>query len=150
MAEQPSLHLEAVGIACEAAILADDAVAGDDDRNRIEAIGVAYGAGGIVMVDYVCDIAVCPCTAVWDEFDHLPDFLVKIRGIAKVELEVKFLECSCEVGGELLGAGFQAFWYVALFAMGIFRTKTDAADAFVGSFEVDRTYWGRDDRVIGH
>jgi hypothetical protein len=28
--------------------------------------------------------------------------------------------------------------------------KTDTADAFFRSFEVDRTYWGRDDRVIGH
>jgi len=150
MTQQPSLHLEAVGIAGEAAVLADDAVAGDDDRNRIEAIGVAYSAGGIVMVDHISDVGVGPCTAIWDESDHLPDFLVKIRGIAKIKFEVKFLECSCEVGGQLLGAGFQAFGYFALLAVGVFRSETDAADAFVGSFEVDRTYWGRDDRVIGH
>ena len=32
MAQQPSLHLKAVGISGEAAVLADDAVTRDDDR----------------------------------------------------------------------------------------------------------------------
>ena len=150
MAQQPSFHLEAIGISCETAVLADDAVAGNDDRNRIEAVSVAYGAGGIVMVDYISDVGVGPCTAIWDESDHLPDFLMEIGGIAEIEFEVKFLECAGKVGGELSGAILQALRYFALFAMGIFRAKTDAADAFVRSFEVDRTYWGRDDRVIGH
>lgn len=150
MAQQPPLHLEAIGIAGEAAVLADDAVAGDDDRQRIEPISVAYSAGSVVMVDHICDIAIGPCTAIWDEFDHLPDFLVEIGSVAKIEFEIKFLERAGKVGGELCGAILQALRYFALFAVGIFGAKTDAADAFVRSFEVDRTYWGRDDRVIGH
>src|SRR3954452_15193440 len=43
--EQLALHVEATRVARELARRADDAVAGNDDRDRVDRVGLADGAG---------------------------------------------------------------------------------------------------------
>src|SRR4051794_6304810 len=43
--EQLALHVEAAGVARELAGRADDAMAGDDDADRVHGVGAADGAG---------------------------------------------------------------------------------------------------------
>ena len=150
MAKEPSFHFQTVDISGEAAVFADDAVAWDDDRKGIEAIGVAYSPDGIVMIDDICDVCVGPGAAVGDQFDHFPDFDVELRSIAKIQFQIEFLECAGKISGKLVRAVLQTGWDFALFAVGIFRPEADAADAFVRSFNINGADRGWDDRMLYH
>src|SRR4051812_39643725 len=49
--QEPALAREAAGVAGERAVGADDAVAGDDDADRVQVIGEADGPGAIWVAD---------------------------------------------------------------------------------------------------
>ena len=52
MREQPTLAMQAAAITGEALVRADDAMAGQDDRDRIGAVGGADGAHGFRQADF--------------------------------------------------------------------------------------------------
>jgi chromosomal replication initiation ATPase DnaA len=86
VAKEPSFHFQAIYITGEAAVFANDAVARDDDRKRIEAIGMTYRSYGIVVIDDIGYIRIGPGATIRYELNHLPDFFVEVRCITKIKL----------------------------------------------------------------
>ena len=76
--EQPFLAVEAGGVAGQAAVGADDAMAGHDDRDRVVAHGAADRLGGHPVAASVGgqpggNLAVCHRGSVRDLLKNLPD-----------------------------------------------------------------------------
>ena len=78
--EQELLALQPAGVAGEGAVGADDAVARDDDRDRVAAVGQADRArGGVGAAEAVRDLAVRRGLAVADLAQLAPDPLLERR-----------------------------------------------------------------------
>mgnify|MGYP001643793670 FL=1 len=103
--ERQELHLlvDAVGVACETAACADDAVAGDDDGDGVVRDGAADGVGGFFHADAAGDFAVGYRFAVGDREQDVPDFLTKRCGfrcerrqkVGLLPAEVKVEPAAC-------------------------------------------------------
>src|SRR3954470_12676016 len=70
--EQPALHIQAAGVAGELAGRADDAVAGDDDADRVQDVGAADRAGEAGVAELARDLAVGDGLAVRDLDQRVP------------------------------------------------------------------------------
>ena len=117
--ERQELHLlvDAVGVACETAARADDAVAGDDDGDGVVCDGAADGMGGFFHADAAGDRAVGHRFTVGNREQDVPDFLTKRRcfwcerwqkvGLLSAEVEFEPATCLLEYG--------EAFLFVLLF-----------------------------------
>ena len=75
--QQPDLLVDSGGEAYEVSVFADDAVAGDDDGNGVDAVGAAHGAAGIGAADFCGEVAVGAGGSVGDFLQGLPDLLLK-------------------------------------------------------------------------
>src|SRR4051794_11674503 len=96
--EQGALAFQAASVAGERPVGADDAVAGDDDGDRVAAIGGADRARGPGALDALGELAVADRLAVGDRAQRLPDLLLERRaGERQVDVEV------APVAGEVLG-----------------------------------------------
>jgi hypothetical protein len=104
--EQPALAGEATGVAGEAAVRADDAVAGNDDRDRVASQGEADGAGGPRHPDATGQPRITDRGAERDRAERIPDAALEL-GPAGGERHVEAPETAREVGGELLDGGLQ-------------------------------------------
>ena len=91
--EEFAFALDAPAIAGEAAILADDAVAGDGDGDGVGADGGGDGAGGGGPAEFAGDLGVAAGFAAWDLLQRLPDALLEGGG-ADVEREGGGEGCS--------------------------------------------------------
>src|SRR4051794_34400190 len=96
--EQLALHIQAAGVAGELAGRADDAMAGDDDGDRVHGVRVADRAGDAAQLTR--ELAVGDGLAVGDLDERVPDALLE-RGAARGELEVEALAVAGEVLVEL-------------------------------------------------
>lgn len=79
--EEPALAVDAAAVAGEGAVGADDAMAGDDDADRIRAIREADGADGFGAADALGELAVGDGRAAGDLAEGEPDFA--LEGSAK-------------------------------------------------------------------
>jgi len=77
--EQPALAGQAAAVAGERAVGADHAVAGDDDADRVAAVGQAHGAGGCGTAELLGERAVRRGGAVGNCLQRLPHLLVEGR-----------------------------------------------------------------------
>src|SRR3954470_9490432 len=96
--EQLALHIQAAGVAGELAGRADDAVAGDDDGDRVHGVRVADRAGD--AAELTRELAVGDGLAVGDLDERVPHALLE-RGAARRELQVELLAVAREVLVEL-------------------------------------------------
>ena len=96
--------MEAAAVADEGAVLAYDAVAGDDDGDGVAAVGEADGAAGGGAADGVGDLAVGACLAVGDVGELCPYAVVEV-GSAGVEGDGEAAAGACEVLVQLAGGG---------------------------------------------
>jgi hypothetical protein len=99
--EQPSLGRETAGKAGEPARGSHDAVAGDDDRDRIAAAGSTDGARGAGMPDAPRDLSVAARLSKGDAREFLPDPLLKVRA-ARDETQIEAPPHTAEVLAQLL------------------------------------------------
>jgi hypothetical protein len=98
--EQPAFALQAAGVAGEGAALADHAVAGDDDRDRVAAVGEADGAAGARHAEAGGELAVAGGGAERDRAQRAPHALLE-RGTAGTDREqVERARLAREEGGE--------------------------------------------------
>ena len=114
------LLVDAVGVACETAACADDAVAGDDDGDGVVCDGAADGVGGFFHADAAGDFTVGDRFAVGNREQDVPDFLTKRCGfrcerrqkvgLLPAEVEVEPAACLLEYR--------EAFLLVLLFERG--------------------------------
>ena len=58
MIEKPALAFNATAVSGEGSVGADDAVAGDDDGDRIGSIGCADGANSVRMADVLSELSI--------------------------------------------------------------------------------------------
>ena len=82
------------------AAAADDAVTGDDDRNRVASVGRADGAHGFGVVDGRGDRAVTCGLAVADAEKLLPDLALKGRAF-EGQGQVEAAQRTGEIGSQL-------------------------------------------------
>ena len=117
--ERQELHLlvDAVGVACEAAARADDAVAGDDDGYGIVRDGAADRVGGLFHANAAGYCAVGHRFAVGNREQDVPDFFAKRRGLRcerRQKVGILAAEVEFEPAARLLEYG-EAFLLVFLF-----------------------------------
>src|SRR5579872_265064 len=79
LCEQSLLASHAPPVATAVRILADDAVTGNDHRDRVRAAGAADSACGFRLADYRRDLAIRASLPVWDRAQRLPDSMLKSR-----------------------------------------------------------------------
>src|SRR4029079_5859174 len=96
--QQALLAPQAAAVADRRAVLADDAVAGDPDRDAVHAVGAADGAYRLGGVDGVRDVGVGAHLAVRDRQQRLPDPLLERRS-GSMEREREDLPLSVEILG---------------------------------------------------
>lgn len=107
MVEEPAFALDAAAVSGERSIGSDDAVAGHNDRDRIGAVGCAYGSHGIGMADLRGELAVGGRFSAGNGAEGAPHLLLK-GCAAGVDLEV--IDCV-QVAGEVACESFgQAVW----------------------------------------
>src|SRR4051795_3982961 len=92
--EQGLLALDAAGVAGQRAVGTDHAVARDDDRDRVAAVGQADGArGGVGLAEPPRDLAVRRGVAVADREQLAPDRALELAA-GRVERQVELLEVA--------------------------------------------------------
>ncbi len=99
--EKGLLAPEATAEATQFSARSDDAVAGDNDDDRVAAYRLTYGAGGERLADTFGDRPVGASLTVGDAGDFLPDPLLE-GCAAQVQREVKGGALAVEVGFELV------------------------------------------------
>src|SRR5579864_6270062 len=77
MREQPALPREPAAIAGQGAVGADDAVAGDDDADRVRAVRQAHGAHRAGTTDLPRERAIGERLAAGDGAERAPDRLLE-------------------------------------------------------------------------
>ena len=98
--EQAALGIEAAAVATDAAVGRDHAVAGDDDRDGVRAVGEADGAKGPGAAGGAGDVGVAAGRAVGDLGERVPDGALE-RGAPQVEGDGEVAADAAEVLGEL-------------------------------------------------
>src|SRR5579871_2891761 len=98
--EQPLLVLEAAPVASQFPVAADDAVARDDDRDRIGAVRQPDRAARRRVPEAARQFAIRNGLAVWDEAQLAPDALLKI-GARRPERQIKAFESAGEERAQL-------------------------------------------------
>ena len=78
-------------------VAADDAVAGNDDGNRITAVGRAHGAHGFGVANRVGNRLVTGRLAIPDAEKLLPDLTLKRRAV-QGQGQVEAVQCAAEIG----------------------------------------------------
>src|SRR5215475_4026177 len=99
--EQEPLAVEPAAVAGQAAVRADHAVAGHDQRHGVAAVRRSYRAGAVGAADLLGDLAIAAGLAVRDRQQRVPDVLLEL-GAAHVELDVELDALAREVLVELL------------------------------------------------
>ena len=124
--KRQELHLliDAVGIAREAAVRADDAVAGNDDGDRVvpdsAADGLGGHAGGLLAGDRFGDLAVCHRLSVGNREKDVPDLFAERRGFRcerRQKVRLFAAEVNVEPAASFLEYG-EAFLLVCIFKRG--------------------------------
>lgn len=96
--EQRDLRVQASGEADEATVGSDDAVAWDDDGNRIGPDGLTYGTSLVGSSQLLGDLAVGGHVAVLDGLEALVHVTLEVRGdVPEVQLQVEDTELLVEV-----------------------------------------------------
>src|SRR5882757_8833080 len=98
--QQARLRLKAAAEAGERAVRADHPMTGDDDRDRVGAVGPAHRAGGAGAADLFCDLAVAAGLAEGDPLQRIPDRALEGRPLGG-EREVEIVARAGEVLREL-------------------------------------------------
>src|SRR6185437_12294359 len=94
--EQPALGRQTAAEAREAAVRADHAMAGHDDRQRVLAVGRTHGARCLRIAELARDRAVVRRLAVWDAQQFEPDALLKIRPLRR-EWQIESRQLAREI-----------------------------------------------------
>ena len=100
MLQQPAFAIHTACITGKQARTADDAMTGNDDRDRIPADGDPEGSDGIRCADLLGELTIGECFAFGDVFERLPDFLLKLGTDDEVELRHGSPALATEVTGE--------------------------------------------------
>src|SRR5262249_32620354 len=98
--QQPALAVEAAAIAGERAVLADHAVAGHDDRDRIAAVDHADRAHRVGTADGLCELAVAPGGAGRNPAQRRPYLPLEHRAAAVDGNVVESREVAAEIGAK--------------------------------------------------
>src|SRR6516165_8470819 len=101
--EEPALAVETAAVAGQRTIRANDAVAGDDDRDGVGAVGEAYSADGRRTTDVLRDFAVRSRGAAWDSAERAPYILLKVCADGLHRNRVDSVEVCGEVALESSG-----------------------------------------------
>ena len=102
--KQLALDVESAAIAAQRSSGGDDAMAGNNDGDRIPIVGHADSAEGMWVSDGAGDIAVAASLAVGDREERLPAGKLK-RGSAEVERHRKFATLAAKVLFEFANVG---------------------------------------------
>src|SRR3954452_2116939 len=81
--EQPCLAVEPPAVPGQGAVAADDAVAGDDDRDRVAAVGEADGTCGAGTPDASRQLAVADPLTEGDAHQLVPDAALEGRSLQR-------------------------------------------------------------------
>ena len=73
MAEQPALAVQAGTVAAQAAVRGNDPVAGDDEGDGVDRVGLAHGPGGLGVADPAGQFAVGDGLPPGNAAQFLPD-----------------------------------------------------------------------------
>src|SRR5215469_8185400 len=140
--EEFLLDREASAVSGEFAAAADDAVAGDDDRDGIGAVGQAYGTRCVGVADASGKFPVGDGFSVRDAAETLPDGLLERRAL-RGEGEVEGFKLPGEVGAQLADGVFQGariFLPGGVGGMGALAAlEIDAAESGVVGHEQERS-----------
>src|SRR5688500_9731224 len=98
--EQSTLARKAAGVAGQRPVLADHAVAGDDDRKRVLSVGGAYRAHGSRFADRARDRRIGGGRAVWNRAERRPDATLELRA-DRGEREIERAAPAVEIGVQL-------------------------------------------------
>jgi hypothetical protein len=98
--QELALVLQATAKASKASIAADDAVARNDNRKRILAVGCTYGANSLWVTDSPGKLSIANGFAVRNLLEILPNFLLEIRAI-HTQRNFKFPQSAREIFLEL-------------------------------------------------
>ena len=100
--EQALLPLEPAGEAADA-VGGDDAVAGNDEGDRVLPVRTADGAAGAALAEARGQLTVGPDLSVGDPLELFPHPQLERRS-AQVEVEIEDLQRSCVIGPALLSS----------------------------------------------
>jgi len=101
--EQRTLDVEAAAEAGQGAVGADEAVAGQDDRQRVAAVRRADGAGRPRRAEHAGLLAVAAGRRVRDLRERQPRAPLEVRRRREVEREVEGRALAREPGAQLAG-----------------------------------------------
>src|SRR6185436_14242985 len=103
MSQEPSLTVEAAAVAGQRAVRADDAVTGDDDRDRVGAVGGPHGTDRRRLADAPRQFAIRNGGAGRDAAQRLPDRLLERRAIEFRGNRIERGEVAAKVPPQRLG-----------------------------------------------
>ena len=83
MIEQPAFALHAAAVACEVTVGADEAMAGDDDTERVGRVGVADRARRLRPSNFSCEAGIGDRASGLDLPQRSPDLFLKGRAIKR-------------------------------------------------------------------
>jgi hypothetical protein len=104
--QQPALDRQSAAVTHQVAVAANHAVAGQDDRKRIGAVGSADRAHRAWAADPLGDVFVAYGFAVGNHQQRAPDFKLK-RGARRVQRQIKLRARAGEIFVQLVRRGAQ-------------------------------------------
>jgi hypothetical protein len=138
---------QATAVAGEFSVAADNAMTGDDDGNRIGAVGQADCPRSVGIAEAAGELAVRDGFSVGDFAESFPDGELEYCARGR-EREIEIFQVSREVGAELTDGFLQAFRVFMPRGIGRCRAtsvhKIDAAQAGVIGGEQERAEWAFD------
>lgn len=160
--EQGALAFEAPAVAGQVAVLADDAMAGNDDGDRIRRAGASDGANGSGLADGARDLGVRARSAVRDAAKLVPHAALE-RGGLHVERQVDMRLLAAQMAEDFANPLAQILRVAVDFRLRIFVresvfqarvrasigiAKINGADAALRGRNEDASERARDNRVI--
>src|SRR5205814_2893576 len=102
--EQPVFDAESRGIAADRAVAGNHAVARDQDRQRVTAVGLAYSARRVRLADVSRHVAVRAHAAERNRKQRLPYAPLKRRAVRR-QRQIEFAALAGKVLAELRACG---------------------------------------------
>ncbi len=99
--EQLVFHVESAAVAAQSIAGSDDAVAGDNDRDRIIVVGLAYGPKSSWTAYLARDIGIGTRFAIGDGEQGIPAFFLEF-GADKLQLAGELAQLPFKIGLKLL------------------------------------------------
>src|SRR5699024_4290601 len=120
MLQQPALALYAAAIANQISVGSNHAMAGDDDRDWILAVGTTHSTHLFSIAQHLSHLSITGCLSIGDVAKLLPDRLLKVCALG-IQVKRKLLQRTDEIILQLgYGATDNIIWLRIILARFLF------------------------------